>query len=108
MLNAKNQQNVLVICTGTGTKWINSDVYFDTGEIVEVEQPADVDESELNLACFSSFALDHKQFANTTIGLTANNIIKSSERVSTTKPQYPNGSSFLRPASRAPPFFYLA
>ncbi|WP_371194503.1 hypothetical protein [Glaciecola sp. SC05] len=107
MLNAQNQQHVLVICTGIGIKWINSDVYFATGNIVEVEQPNSANENELNLACFSSLALEHNPLLDNFSEYALNAIAKNSKRISFTQLQSYHARSYLQPAPRAPPVIYL-
>ena len=60
MLNAQSQQDVLAICTGSETKWISAQRYFDFGEIIEVEQDSDNSDTHLLLACANSLAYDNK------------------------------------------------
>ena len=62
-LNAQSQQDVLVICTGSQTKWIAAERYFDFGEIIEVMPPSDIDETQLLFACPGAVANDHKPFS---------------------------------------------
>ncbi len=62
-LNAQSQQDVLVICTGSQTKWIAAERYFDFGEIIEVMPPSDIDETQLLFACPEAVANDHKPFS---------------------------------------------
>ncbi len=104
MLNAQGQQNVLVICTGTSTKWINSEIYFETGEIVQIEQPSDVTDIDMSLACFSSLLFDNNASLDVVAQL-------STEIVPVSSLQLPNliqisalPRAFLLPVSRAPPF----
>lgn len=108
MLNVQNQNNVLVICTGTGTKWINSDVYFASGQIVEIQPPIDIDESRLNLACVASLAIDHKPFTTDNIPPVFTIIVTSGDAITSVVTRRVNSTSFLRPSSRAPPQFYFS
>lgn len=62
--HVQSSEHVLAICTGAETKWIDSQAYFDTGIIVEVERPNDVSEEQSNSACYNLAALEHNPSAN--------------------------------------------
>lgn len=107
MLNAQNQQNVLVICTGKATKWIDSEVYFASGLIVDVQPPSDIDYDDISLACFSSLSFDQKPVI---VNLPAFGSTLASNHLKLVLPvsqHLASNNLLLRPASRAPPFRYF-
>lgn len=107
LLNAQDQQHVLVICTGNGTKWINSDIYFETGKIVEVDQPSDIDDNDLRLACFSSLFYDHKPSALDYVSLTIKEFNPPFEQIKLAANGFWLTPEFILPALRAPPVSLL-
>jgi hypothetical protein len=106
-LNAQSQQDVLVICTGSETKWISAERYFDFGEIVEVEQPADTSDTHLLLACANTLAYDNKPVSLTALSI-APVAIYSLSNVSTVLQNQALVQDFYALASsRAPPHSIL-
>jgi hypothetical protein len=104
MLNAQQQQNVLVICTGTSTKWIDSEHYFETGQIVEVEQPSEISNIDMNLACYNSILFEH----NAAHDIVAKLLVSFKPLQEQMLPAFAHitlsQASFLLPLLRAPPF----
>lgn len=110
MLNAQQQQNVLVICTGTSTKWIDSQRYFETGQIIEVEQPSEVSSIDMNLACYNSILFEH----NTAHDIVAKFLVSFLPLQEQVLPAFAHvtlsHANFLLPLLRAPPLisaFYI-
>jgi hypothetical protein len=60
-------QNTLAICTGTTMKWISADVYFDTGEILEVSAPNNTPENLHEVDCVFAHFIDAPKFSPASI-----------------------------------------
>nr|WP_136249608.1 hypothetical protein [Ningiella ruwaisensis] len=107
-LNALSDDDVLIICTGTGTKWIDSKVYFSTGKIVEVEAPKQFNSEQIQSACLSFHAFDSKPVSfDSSLSFklpfsTIHSNIVADHSLSISNP------FFVRPRLRAPPAFLIS
>jgi hypothetical protein len=54
--------DVMMICTGSQFKWISTEDYFTTGEMVFIDPPADAPQSVDNVDC--SFVYLAEQYTN--------------------------------------------
>ncbi|MGQ8365750.1 hypothetical protein [Glaciecola sp. 1036] len=105
-------ENALLICTGTSVKWIDSDVYFNTGQIVEITSSdlLDTDESGNPLkadqrACANATVYDHC-FSITPNGINLASIFAVYVAKRFVLPWFsPTSHYFTTPATRAPPIF---
>lgn len=107
MLNAQSQQDVLVICTGSETKWISAEHYFDFGEIVEVEHPTDTSHSHLLLACANTLAYDNKPVSLAALSLVSGALYCLSNASSALESPALIQHLYALASSRAPPYSIL-
>lgn len=102
-LNAQSDADVLVICTGNETKWISAQQYFDFGKIVEIQAPADADESRLSLACANAHAFENKLGSHMSTWLLSAWHSSSEDRFQTLYSSPLPQPFYLLASSRAPP-----
>ncbi|MGJ8680015.1 hypothetical protein [Paraglaciecola sp.] len=53
--------DAMMICTGKSFKWISTQAYYDLGELVFIDPPADAPSDISNIDCAYGFILDHEK-----------------------------------------------
>jgi hypothetical protein len=99
-------ENTLAICTGQSVKWISADIFYQSGELVEVDVQADIPDTLHEVSCVLAQLADlPKTLAeHNNLQFTTNvfSVLPFTESIRHKKSLF---SAFF--SSRAPPIFSL-